>query len=717
MTLDFTNYTFSGLIALLAAILGIGYPMFLESIRKIDEQYDSTCLSAKFQRESVFHRYRRSLMASIAVSFCAPFLMLLFPINTFCIVIVTIQTIVVLWLVFKMLGVFQVVQEYYNPMRLLDRVNIPNIIAENDNEAKENLLCLIDIMRYASRRDNDDVYRKAKSALIHLTNNAEHNSANAERQDDKTLNVSWDIYNAFRLIAKYSKDERNTFFYNDNIASQAFYNYFFDYNIGPQTYQLLWHSACLVAEGGSDEWFRQQWSNADQYFTYRYELNPNRDEEECALFREHHYMLGMMALFYKRYDWLRIVLFHTHSSPAKYPLVPSTFGSIIDAIKRLEAQRMNVWQLTQKYQMKGLFADINSDDKLLDYAYRYAALLLIRLFSVNNYNITYSDPMQVPQLNPKSTFYEMKKELELIEMLRWHVSTWYKEGELKEVDLPVSPQQNELETLLDQYKASIESQWQYKESHPVLDKEKMEELKKILTELDNRVQLSIPTHTQDLYSEKPVLLSVAERFDNYISAVGGFRDWSNYPNVFLSRLNDKVETYYDGLYLIMPSDIFTISDANAFKALGFAKPGKEDVILAMGVYLPHLDIVYNDKQMLKYDVSDPAKVYYNETEVISRPSGQSSLIIIKRSLLPRIAYLPPSDDMQKQSYVELQSTPTHLCSNIDKVISDNKPEPVVKIGRNISSHIPVDAKCLRIVIKKNIDDTLELERLKAFFEK
>ena len=717
MTLDFTNYTFSGLIALLAAILGIGYPMFLESIRKIDEQYDSTRLSAKFQRESVFHWYRRSLMASIAVSFCAPFIMLLFPINTFSIVIVSIQAIAILWLVFQMLGVFQVVQEYYNPMKLLDRVKIPEVIAENDKEAKENLLCLIDIMRYASRKDNDDVYRKAKSSLIHLTNNAEHDSANADEQEDKTFNVSWDIYNAFRLIAKYSKDERNSFFYNDNIASQAFYNYFFDYNIGPQTYQLLWQSTCMVAEEGSEEWFRQHWSYAVQYYTFRYELHPGQERDCVNLFREHHFMLGVLAMFYKRYDWLRVVLFHSHSYPPKYPLVPSTFSTIIDAIKQLEDQRMLGWCLTQKYQMKGLFADVNSDDKILNQAYRYAALLLIRLFSVNDYNITYSYPMQRPAVNPTASIYEYKQEIELIERLRWQLKSWYKDNELASMGLPAQPTLAEVEQLLDQYKSDIEAQMQYNIQHPVLDKDKMEELKTILTELDNRAQLSLPTHSPDLYSDKPVLLSVAERFDNYISAVGGFRDWSNYPNVFLSRLNDKLETYYDGLYLIMPSDIFTISDANAFKALGLAKPGKEDVILAMGVYLPHLDIVYNDKQMLKYNVADLTKVYYDETEVISRPSGQSSLIVIKRGLQPTVAYLPPSAEMQKQSYVELQGTPTHLCSNIDKVISDNKPEPVVRIGRCVSSHIPVDAKCLRIIIKKNIDDTLELERLKAFFEK
>ena len=716
MTFDFTNYTFSGFIALLAAILGIGYPMFLESIRKIDEQYDSTRLSAKFQRESVFHWYRRSLMASIAVSFCAPFLMLLFPIDTISIVIVTIQAVVVLWLVFQMLGVFRVVQEYYNPLKLLGRVQLPEIITDDNIEAKENLLCLIDVMQYSSRRDNDEVYRRAKSALIHLINQLEHESVISAEQKDKEFNVSLVIYNAFFLIAKYSNDHRNSFFYNDCIASQAFFNYFFDYNIGLQTYQLLWQSTCIVAEGGSEEWFRQYWSNAVQYYSFRYELHPGQDRTYADVFREHHFMLGVLSMFYKRYDWLQVVLFYTQVHPPKYSLVPNTFSAIIDAVKQLESQRMSVWCLTQKYQMKGLFADVNSDDIILKHAYRYAALLLIRLYSVNDYNITYSDPMQLPDINPTASIYEFNQEIELIERLKWQLKSWYIDNELPLLELPILPPLADVERLLNQYKTAIESQMKYNIQHPELDTDKMEELKKKLTEIDNRVQPHLFTHSPEKYSDTPILISVAEKFENDISAVGGYRDWSNYPDVFLSCLNKKVEAYYDGLYLIMTSETFTISEQNVFKALDLINPGTDDVILSMGVYLPHYDVVYNKKQLLKYELGS-SKVSYNEVEIISRSTDQSSLIIIKREHQPTVAYLPPSNNMLKDSYVELQGTPTHLCTNIDKVIADNQTEPVVKIGRNISAHIPEEANCLRIVVRKDFDDTLELERLIKYKEK
>lgn len=710
MTLDFTNYTFSGLISLLAAILGIGYPLFLESIRKIDEQYDSTRLSARFQRERNFHWYRHSLLASIAVCFCVPFIMLLFPIHTVSLVAIAIQALCVLWLIIEMLGVFQMVQEYYNPNKLFYRIHIPEEYKEADTQRREELLCLVDLARYACRRNNSDVYNLSKSQLVHLIHLEESKAGNTK------YNVSPDLYWALRQIADYSKDNKIRYLYNDNIAAQSFYNSFFEYTIGPKTYESLWTSACFVAEGGSDEWFSQQWSNANQYFTYRYELNPNRDEDDSELFREHHYMLGVMALFYQRYDWLRIVLFHTHSSPAKYPLVPSTYGAIIYAIKRLEAQRMNVWQLTQKYQMNGLFADVNSDDKLLVYAYRYAALLLIRLFSVNDYNITYSDPMQLPYLNPKASFYEMKKELELIEMLRWHVATWYKDDNLlRKVDLPFYPQQKEVETLLDQYKASVESQWQYKETHPTLDKNKMEELKPLLVEVDNRVKPLYPIHTEDEYDDKPIMIDIAERLDNQMSAEGGYRNWSNWPDVMVASLNHKIEAFYDGLLVYVNCDIYTINERNVFKALELLKPGKDDVIMSMGIYLPQIDMIYFVNPKLKYNgIYD---CYYNETEVLSRPSNQSSIIVIRRDQLPSIGFLSPSEKMTALSMAELQDSQYHLCSNVDQVIAEGKPQPVVRLAKNIRGHIPVTAKGIRLVVKKNVDDTAEMVRLKSKMSK
>lgn len=706
MILDFTNYTFSGLLSLLSAILGIGYPLFLESVRKIDDQYESSRLSAKFQREKVFLGYRVSLLLSIVVSFAAPFLMLLLQIDVLSILIVTVQAIVLLWLVFEMLLMFQVIQEYYNPSKLFERIHIPSPLLDSDDEGQRELLCLIDLTRYAAKRENEETYFKCKSAILHITNQEEMQS-----KDHPPYNVSQGVFSAFRQVAKYSKDTSLTYLANDNLAGQAFYNYYLDYQIGPQTYKLLWQQACVVAEGGSEEWFRQLWSYAVQFYVFRLESKLPRNDESLQLFLEQHFMLGVLSMFYERYDWLSIILFHTQVHPPKYPLVPSSFVEIVDTLNILEKQRDKIWRLTEKYQMKGLFADVNSDDKLLDQAYRYAALLIIRLFSVDDYNITYSDPMQIPHVDPNASILDLRYMLRLANRLKWHAQQWYDKDTVKHTSLPVLPDFNDVSALLDQYISAIEAQMQYNQAHPVLDAAKMEELKGLLAEADAQKPISIPSHAEGAYADVPLTISTRQKMDNETTAVGGYPGWSNFPSVLVSVLNHKIDTYYDGLFVFIPSEIFTISDKNVFKALEMLCPQNNEVILALGIYMSNYDMIYNDSPKLRYEGN---RMFFKETEIISRTSDQSSLIIIRRDMMPTITFLPPSDEMQRFSMVELPGVASHLSTNIDKVIEDNLPAPVVLLGRNVQSHIPEGAKAIRIVVNRNCDDTMEMERLSQY---
>ena len=209
--------------------------------------------------------------------------------------------------------------------------------------------------------------------------------------------------------------------------------------------------------------------------------------------------------------------------------------------------------------MKGLFADVNSDGKLLFQAYRYAALLLIRLFSVNDYNITYSNPMQLPQVDLTASIYKLKEEIKLIDNLRWHVDSWYKGKDLSQIDLPIMPPPLDVVNLLDKYKKEIEDKIQDYSLNPVLNKEKMMELKTRLSEADNNLKSSIPTHNPELFDVKKSEIIIKYQLDKEICTLGSDRGWSNFPEVLLKMLNDKLESYYDGLLRLIPSEIFTIN--------------------------------------------------------------------------------------------------------------------------------------------------------------
>ena len=75
MEFAFTDYTFSGLLSILAALYGVGYPLIIQSIGKINGQYKSEPLSERFTCEPVYRVFQVLLILNIAFAIAIPFLL------------------------------------------------------------------------------------------------------------------------------------------------------------------------------------------------------------------------------------------------------------------------------------------------------------------------------------------------------------------------------------------------------------------------------------------------------------------------------------------------------------------------------------------------------------------------------------------------------------------------------------------------------------------
>ena len=75
MDFSFSNSTYTALLALFAAIFGVGYPLIIQAIGEIDKKYDSTLLLKCFEEEPDFKRFnKRVLTAQLQISvafFCS----------------------------------------------------------------------------------------------------------------------------------------------------------------------------------------------------------------------------------------------------------------------------------------------------------------------------------------------------------------------------------------------------------------------------------------------------------------------------------------------------------------------------------------------------------------------------------------------------------------------------------------------------------------------
>lgn len=716
MSWDFTNYTFSFLVSLIGTILGICYPLFLENIRKIDDQYQSTVLAKRFQEAPVFKLYRLLLITAIIISFLAPFIMLFSDNSIVNIGVETIHCLFVLALVFVMLYMFRVIQTYYNPDDL-SRLLFECPKSQHLPVDRELLMASVDLMRYSCERNNMDVYRISKGYLV--------NAATTEQ-----IPVGYEYYNlssllqdTFIRITDLSTDETLKPLCYDNILVQVYYNIFCKGFNGENNYATIWYSLNKIMESENTEWFQQYWSAAISYCGLIVK-NLRSDASKYVLknqarFLEFHHALGAMLVYRRKNDWLHYISTTDNVSPRKFDLIPGSLNQIFFYVARFERLSNRPWELTGKYQMNGISNDVNSDQAILLQLYRYFTLLIMRLFSYNDYNIGYCDPMQLPNIDG-SDLKELKDLKETVERILHTVNYWYDDNRISEIHLPITPEKSEVIKLLDGLIEKINAGIQFHINNPELDTDKFEELKSLLAEADNKSRFlaDMPNEEEKRnWGATSIEMTIEHQLDADISSKDGYKGWSNFPEVILQALNTKVARYIDGCYsFIEPLADLRISEKNLFAALDKLQIPKECLILSMGVYLGGIDVKYNKKSILTYDYTNNT-CSYGKIPVIENNSAYSAVFIIKKSDLLKMETLEVGVEDEKFNGMGLlEGSKYHLYTNIDEIIQSGSPAPILKLGKKICVYTKQNIEIIRIRVARDGDDSMEIARLKPWKE-
>lgn len=74
---DFVNYTFSAVISLVAAIIGIAYPLMMTAVHRFQDFYHTDDVIDWFMAERVYKQFMRLLKRSIPISVLTPFMLYL----------------------------------------------------------------------------------------------------------------------------------------------------------------------------------------------------------------------------------------------------------------------------------------------------------------------------------------------------------------------------------------------------------------------------------------------------------------------------------------------------------------------------------------------------------------------------------------------------------------------------------------------------------------
>lgn len=472
MSFDFTNYTFSGLLSILASLYGVGYPLIVQSIGSIYKQYDSDLLSRRFSKEPVYKWFQILMVLNMAVAITAPFILQAGWFNQ---IVITVQVMCIVALIGSSVMLFQLILLYSNAGELLKRL-------EGGKIDKNNVMEILDIAIYADAQHNLDLYIKSLSSVFAYISQQQGDQPNQQIDtvnppafyDGITVNIVRKLKEFIRM------DDGHHFLYGNNDITATLYNQISASRLSLQSHQLMWMLLNDAVEYNNHTWFNQYWQYADSYAMMKYHFvnysSPLRHDKQMFMMR--HVMIGGMLLHYGRTAWLNDVFFFTHSEPEYYGLIPSRFGDIIQMLELVDNMCADFRYFPQQgFYYHDQMSGVKDSKYFFRDALRYLSLVVIRLWSLEGRGYGTGELFSIPASPLKLS--EDERNAQMMKMMKDEVERWYDIDIFVEIPRMRKVEKEKVLSLLDDYQHQCEGDKQAKEEHPTVHGEKYKELKEL----------------------------------------------------------------------------------------------------------------------------------------------------------------------------------------------------------------------------------------------
>lgn len=633
---DFFDYNFSSLISIFAALMGMAYPLILQAIQRIDEMYNSSKLAAYFQKQWFSLLFSHLLLLSIPVSIIAPFLLYYYRDFSCMMVLSAVHAIIVFALAMSAFILFKYIMMTINPNKFFEYLEYKLYGSHPP------LTEIFQIQKYASDKDNEELFGNITTSIsVYL------NSYRKNKRDD----VAIDVWKMFRELYKQHSKRDNHFFSNRNLIVSYFFSPEEQIFLSEEEYIYIWQTVDAVVHADNESWVYNYWTYANQYYMFTLDHYSKNDEElklQQERFKEQHFMIGALLTYNHKYVLLKRLMYFSNALPPTYDLVPSSFNIIILQLKSLIVKKDMPIELTKRYLMIGAPQDVSSDGFILSYAYKYASLLLIRLFTVNDWNITYSNPMGLPEISSDYTVEDLNEEVYMMNRLKYNISSWFEEKDtIRQIIGEGRVVVDDVLNLCDKYIERCKKQIETLNNSMEVDPEKQEYIKSHLLSALKDYPLALPIFgdiNTDDYERKIINNYVKFQIDKEILKVGTNVNASNLPDVIVGHLNELAYKAYNLLFLIQSSvRNVRIAYKDIKRVLDVIGVNEKNVVLSLGVYLGNYEAIYGKEDDDKFDDKDGYRTYKG-CNIYSIPSTQQSIVVMQKSDIPFVKEEKLEDD-------------------------------------------------------------------------
>lgn len=476
-----------------------------------------------------------------------------------------------------------------------------------------------------------------------------------------------------------------------------------DYPVTEQVYSWVWRMLNKMAFCKNVEWIQSYWSYANQYYTIKLEYSS--DIEAKKRFQEFHLMVGVLMVYMKEYELIRNFFTYTSSLPPRYPLIPSTFATIFLWYKQLSKKNERFYLL--KYGIIGLNEGAKDDSIIESSLLDYLALLLIRLNKVNDYNITYSNPMAFPPLG--DTIEEVLQNQEITKTLKNRVLKWeHNKGTIRKLGYKIGDSQQAI-ALINEFQESCDLRIKELTETAHISKDKQEILKQDLIQAIDKypIDIPMPTLTQSSRTVLPKLSEQKVELDERLILSNYDYISNNLGEALVNGIYVELRHYYCYQFLLQSAvRTFLVPYRNLSEALKRLKLDNSYVLLAMGVS------AYLFDETEGFERIQNNKIIYQGVDVICIASNENSMIIMKKADIPTIELRDLKDNEVGDKQYEID-TKHHFYSNIDSITTADKPIILtVRVGYNL--YLPQNFKYIRLRIAYQLDtDQMLIDKIQS----
>ena len=717
MTFDVINYTYSGLISIFSMIMGMAYPLINTAISEIDTKYGGNRMSEKVLSESIYIRFRAILAISIVVSILTPFVLYyLKGISDWKFYWVLLQTIVVLLLVISFIQLYDLIIRYKLPKKFL-------AYNSRKDDGKKDVVYLAEIARYAARQNDLELY-------LHCTTEVGGRLL-GELQNGKIQSTLSPFYaNSYWEECRLTKESREalaifTSIVCDKNIKDGMYrvdcsllNLFFDTNkpLLAGDRQIIWRTVQEAARNGNDEFVKQYWVYAVQYYSlfdisrnfFGVDIEQRRElEKEKEVFHKFHTALLGMLLYLDRKKCLTNVLYYSRTLPYSYPLCCNSLQGIFDEWKRFfsNGNTMLLMLQMQDYPLVGNDHGVDSERFLLHVMERMLAIQILRLKGIG-YNVEHHDPLD--NIVTGNTIEEKSEAIVLLKRMKIAIDEIFSEGLEIILEKHVYFDKKDSLFLIENNIQRLENDLADRDENPTIDTMK-------LSEIGTKIQNEWNIFDMDLGEPKGNVTYNTERYEREIRfdipkemVCIGYKQMKNdgFVDTLIGALVYSVKgVKVEAFKKADPVTTYRIEYQDLGLALEKLRLASEYVVLYNSI---NIDLYYKCyKQYKGYRVDASGLRFLNEALLIEQHDYESKpyMLVLKRDDLPYLTIEKNGDDDysdEEQRFIEtnIETNPANIES-----LSQRYIKAIVGL------HYPKELRYIRIDIPYILSD-MDIDKIR-----